>query len=142
VEVILHPNPRLSCRVRELLLTQPGIAFRPPQGHRETIAAMLRSTLILSDSGGMQEEAAVLGLPLLILREKTERPEAIACGSLEVIGTDPKRILAAVKRRLNGAAGVAASMPFGDGRAGDRIAEIIESWLGQRPTLSPALARA
>lgn len=59
---------------------------------------MLGSDLILSDSGGMQEEAAALGVPLLILREKTERPEAIACGNLELIGTDPDKILAAVKK--------------------------------------------
>jgi UDP-N-acetylglucosamine 2-epimerase (non-hydrolysing) len=142
VDVILHPNPRLSRRVRELLLAQPGIAFSPPLGHRETIAAMLRSTLILSDSGGLQEEAAVLGRPLLILRDRTERPEAIACGNLELVGTDPDNILAAVRRRLNGAANAPSSMPFGEGRAGERCAEIIRSWLGERPELLPALATA
>jgi UDP-N-acetylglucosamine 2-epimerase (non-hydrolysing) len=142
VEVILHPNPRLSRRVRELLLGQPGIAFRPPLGHGEMIAAMLRSSLILSDSGGMQEEAALLGRPLLILRERTERPEAVACGNLELVGTDPERILATVKRRLNGGGSAAPSMPFGDGRAGERVAQLIDSWLGESPASSQALASA
>lgn len=126
--------------MRELLLGQPGIAFRAPCAHRDTINAMLRSTLILSDSGGMQEEAAVLGRPLLVLRDRTERPEAIACGNIELVGTDPDHILAAVRRKLSEPEGAASAMPFGDGRAGDRIAEIIRSWLEDRPPLSTALA--
>ncbi|HUG46485.1 MAG TPA: UDP-N-acetylglucosamine 2-epimerase (non-hydrolyzing) [Sphingomicrobium sp.] len=136
VEIILHPNPALSHRLRTLLLGQSGIAFRPPCGHRDAIAAMLGSDLILSDSGGMQEEAAALGVPLLILREKTERPEAIACGSLKLIGTDPGIILTAVKQRLHRSR-PAPSLPFGDGRAGQRIAAIVEEWLEPSRARSP-----
>jgi UDP-N-acetylglucosamine 2-epimerase (non-hydrolysing) len=138
VEIILHPNPVLVRRLRELLLGQEDIAFRPPCGHGEAIAAMLGSDLILSDSGGMQEEAAALGVPLLILREKTERPEAIACGNLELIGTDPELILAAVKTRLDRSARPAPSLAFGDGRASERIAAIVEEWLEQRQARFPA----
>ena len=129
IEIILHPNPVLARRVRELLLGEPQIAFRPPCGHADSISAMLRSALVLSDSGGMQEEAAALGVPLLVLRERTERPEAIASGSLELVGTDSDRIVAAVRRRLGASRKPAPTLPFGDGRAGQRIAAIIEKWL-------------
>lgn len=139
IEVIVHPNPALARRVRELLLGEPEIAFRPPCDHHETIAAMLGATLVLSDSGGMQEEAAALGVPLLVLREKTERPEAIACGNLELVGTDCERIVSAVRRRLKGGARADPALPFGDGRAGERIAAIVEAWLVERAVFSPAM---
>jgi UDP-N-acetylglucosamine 2-epimerase (non-hydrolysing) len=139
IHVILHPNPALSARVRELLGGQEAITLGPPCGHSATIEAMLRSDLVLSDSGGMQEEAAVLGVPLLVLREKTERPEAIACGSVELVGADPGRIVAAVRRRLAGIARAPASLSFGDGRASERIAKIIEQWLCERTVVAPAV---
>ena len=78
-----------ALQVRHLLLGQPGITFREACSHREAIAAMLGCDLVLSDSGGLQEEAAALGFPILVLREKTERPEAIACGTAELVGTEP-----------------------------------------------------
>jgi UDP-N-acetylglucosamine 2-epimerase (non-hydrolysing) len=131
IDVLLHPNPALAGRVRELLRGHEAIILRQPAGHTETIAAMLRSQLVLSDSGGMQEEAAALGVPLLVLRETTERPEAVACGNVELVGTEPDRIVRAVRRRLNGTALAPATLPFGDGRAGERIAAIIEEWLGE-----------
>jgi len=131
VELILHPNPALAARARQLLLGVPAIAFRDPCGHSETIAAMLACDLVLSDSGGLQEEAAALGVPLLLLREKTERPEGIACGSIELVGTDPKRIVAAVRRRLADGAACTPALPFGDGKAGERIAAIIGDWLDE-----------
>jgi UDP-N-acetylglucosamine 2-epimerase (non-hydrolysing) len=143
VEVVLHPNPAVANQVRGLLADCPEIGFRPPAGHREMIAAMVGADLLLSDSGGIQEEAAALGIPLLVLRDRTERPEAIACGSFELVGTDPERILAAVKRRLRAAVAPAA-LPFGDGRAGERIAAIIAEWLEERAEAasSPAVTNA
>ena len=92
---------------------------------------MLECDLVLSDSGGLQEEAAALGVPLLVLRDRTERPEAIACGNIDLVGTDSERIVSAVRRRLNGCR-PAPALPFGDGHAGERIAGIIEAWLRQR----------
>lgn len=144
VDVILHPNPALAARVGELLHKEREIALLRPTGHSATVAAMLRSDLVLSDSGGMQEEAAALGVPLLVLREKTERPEAIACGNVELVGTEPERIVSAVRRRLNGAPATAPALPFGDGRAGERIAAIIQEWLEERgaAALSPKSAAA
>ena len=141
LDVILHPNPVLSRRVRELLRGHGAISLRRDAGHSATITAMLRCDLVLSDSGGMQEEAAALGVPLLVLRDKTERPEAIACGNVELVGTDPGTIVGAVRRRLNGGRAAApAALAFGDGRSGERIAAIIEEWLAERSGKSPSLS--
>jgi UDP-N-acetylglucosamine 2-epimerase (non-hydrolysing) len=140
VDVILHPNPNVSLQVRQMLLGQSGIAFRQACPHREAIAQMLRCDLVLSDSGGLQEEAAALGVPLLVLREKTERPEAIACGTAELVGTDPARIVAAVRRRLATATAASKALPFGDGRAGERIAAIVAEWLAERNSTAEWLA--
>lgn len=138
-EIILHPNPAVCRQIRAQLAGQHGIAFREPCGHSETVAAMLRADLVLSDSGGIQEEAAALGVPLLVLRDRTERPEAIACGNIELVGTDCDRIVAAVRRRLNGHRRASAALPFGDGRASQRIAAVIDEWLEERQQLSPRM---
>jgi len=97
---------------------------------------MQEAELILSDSGGIQEEAAALGAPLLVLRKKTERPECIASGNARLVGTSTERIVTEVRRlfdnpfeRLQMAR---PSFPFGDGRAGERIAVIINDWLERR----------
>ena len=124
--VLLPPNAKVSERLTGLLGVQPAIRLVPPLSHAATVEAMRDADLILSDSGGMQEEAPALGVPLLILRDKTERPEAIACGSAELVGTDPDRIIAAVERlRLDRAALKAMrrpALPFGDGHSAPRIA--------------------
>ena len=95
------------------------------------IAAMRRADLLLSDSGGVQEEAPALGVPLLVLRDKTERPEGIASGNMILAGTDRDRILALVIRLTDPVARARMSrpsLPFGDGRSGPRIAAAIMSW--------------
>jgi len=139
VELILHPNPFVSSQMRSMLLGQPGVAFRHACTHIEAIGAMLRSDLVLSDSGGIQEEATALGVPLLVLRRTSERPEAIASGNVELVGTDPDRIVSAVRRRLAQNENAPGALPFGDGRAGERIAAIIGEWLGDRGALSPRM---
>jgi UDP-N-acetylglucosamine 2-epimerase (non-hydrolysing) len=138
--VVLHPNPKLAGEVTELLGDTPGVVLSKPLDHRSTLSAMLGCDLVLSDSGGMQEEAAALGVPLLVLRDRTERPEAIASANIELVGTEPDRIVRAVRRRLGASAERAfrPAMPFGDGRAAQRIAKIIEEWLSERPAPSPA----
>jgi UDP-N-acetylglucosamine 2-epimerase (non-hydrolysing) len=138
VEIILHPNPALATFIRSLLLGEPGIAFRYACGHREMIEAMLASHLLLSDSGGIQEEATALGIPLVVLRERTERPEAIASANVELAGTDPARIVTAVRRQLFRRPAPTPTMPFGDGKAGERIAAIIDEWLGERRRSAPS----
>ena len=125
-DVLLPPNPGITGRLTELLSGQRGIRLIPPLSHAATVAAMRDADLILSDSGGMQEEAPALGVPLLVLRDKTERPEALATGSIELVGTDPARIIAAVERlrRNRGALKAMATpaLPFGDGHSAPRIA--------------------
>jgi len=143
VEFVLHPNPQVSMRFRNLLAGTPGITLHRPCTHREMLARMQAADLILSDSGGMQEEAPVLGVPLLVLRDCTERPEAIASGNIAMVGRDPERIVAEVMRLLGDPAALEAmrrpTLPYGDGRASERIAEIVAEVLGaDRPAVAAA----
>ncbi|MEO5972032.1 MAG: UDP-N-acetylglucosamine 2-epimerase (non-hydrolyzing) [Sphingomicrobium sp.] len=137
VDVVLHPNPHLAGRARRLLGHSRNVRLREPCSHQEMIAAMLECTLMLSDSGGVQEEAPALGVPLLVLRDKTERPEGLAAGNMELVGTDPVRIVAAVRRILADPLALATmsrpALPYGDGRAAPRIAEVIARWLTAPP---------
>ena len=135
-DFILHPNPFVATSMRRLLAGIPGVRLIDPCGHEELLLRMRDADLVLSDSGGIQEEAPALGVALLILRGKTERPEGIAAGSSRLVGTDRGRIVSEVRRLLDDPAALAAMsrpvLPFGDGRAGPRIASIIMSWLQQR----------
>jgi len=126
-DLVVPPNPGVTERMQFLLGGRRGISLTPPLAHAATIAAMRAADLVLSDSGGMQEEAPALGVPLLILRDKTERPEGLATGTMELVGTDPDRIIAAVNR-IRADRRLLRDMrrpalPFGDGRSGPRIAE-------------------
>ena len=125
-DVLLPPNAKVAERMNNLLGGTPGVRLVPPLSHRATIEAMRNADLVLSDSGGMQEEAPALGVPLLVLRDKTERPEGLAAGTMELVGTDPDRIVAAVERLRRNRSELAAmrrpSLPFGDGQAAPRIA--------------------
>jgi UDP-N-acetylglucosamine 2-epimerase (non-hydrolysing) len=111
----------------------PGISLLDPCGHGELVQRMRDATLVLSDSGGIQEEAPALGVPLLVLRDKTERPEGVGCGSARLVGTSSARIVEEVDRLLGNPAALAAmsrrSFPYGDGHASQRIAAIIQDWL-------------
>ncbi|MBV8601081.1 MAG: UDP-N-acetylglucosamine 2-epimerase, partial [Candidatus Eremiobacteraeota bacterium] len=86
-----------------------------------------RARFVLTDSGGLQEEAPILGKPVLVMRNETERPEGIRAGTLELVGTDPDAVVAAVQRLLQDDAHYArmahASNPYGDGRAAERIVQ-------------------
>jgi UDP-N-acetylglucosamine 2-epimerase (non-hydrolysing) len=136
VEVILHPNVYVAATMRSLLASVPGVTLVQPLGHDELLARMRDCDLVLSDSGGIQEEAPALGVPLLVLRDKTERPEGIAAGTARLVGTDRSRIVSEAKRILTDpevrAAMSRRSFPFGDGCAAFRIAEIIDGWLEER----------
>jgi UDP-N-acetylglucosamine 2-epimerase (non-hydrolysing) len=136
IDVMLHPNPFVAARIRELLGATPGISLVHPCSHRELVERMRDSDLVLSDSGGLQEEAPALGAPLLVLRDKTERPEGLADGSALLVGTSAERIVAVASRLLDDPIARAAmsrrSFPYGDGRAAGRIAVIIGDWLARR----------
>jgi UDP-N-acetylglucosamine 2-epimerase (non-hydrolysing) len=136
IEVMLHPNPHVSRQMEQLLGGRPAIALLPPCSQAELAARMRDCDLMLSDSGGVQEEAPALGVPLLVLREKTERPEALWTGNLRLVGTDSKRIIDEVRNLLADPIALSAMaeprLPYGDGRAGYRIAALIEQWLVAR----------
>jgi len=136
VDLVVHPNPFVAANMHRLLGHVRGVRLRDPCGHAELLCRMRDSDLVLSDSGGIQEEAPALGVPLLVLRSKTERPEGIASGNSRLVGTDPDRIIVEVGRVLNDPAARAVmsrpAFPFGDGRSSPRIAAIIMSWLRQR----------
>ena len=133
IDVVLHPNPFVAGAMRQLLGGRPGIRLIDPLGHAEMVAARQACDILRSDSVGMQEEAPALGVPLLVLRDKTERPEGIASGNMLLVGTDQRRIVNAVVRLLDPAVRAAMShraFPFGDGRSAPRIAEHVAHFLG------------
>lgn len=136
IEVILHPNPHVSRTMRHLLGGSPAIRLTDPCTHTELVRRMRDCDLLMSDSGGIQEEAPTLGVPLLVLRDKTERPEGIASGNMRLVGTRADDILREARGLLqNNAARAAMSrraFPYGDGQAGPRIAELVEQWLTSR----------
>jgi len=136
IDVLLHPNPSVTAAVRRSLDGQPGIRLLEPCSHRELLMRMRDSDLVLSDSGGIQEEAPALGVPLLVLRDKTERPEGLASGNMKLVGTCAATVTATAKGLLADRAALAAmarpALPYGDGRAAPRIAAIVEQWLESR----------
>jgi UDP-N-acetylglucosamine 2-epimerase (non-hydrolysing) len=145
IDVILHPNPDVAGTLRQALEDRPGISLVGPASHADLIRRIRESDVVLSDSGGVQEEASTLGVPLLILREKTERPEAIAAGNARLVGTTASRIVRETRRLLRDpkerAFMMRRSFPFGDGRSGPRIAAIIEQWLNQHNCRGKRFAR-
>jgi UDP-N-acetylglucosamine 2-epimerase (non-hydrolysing) len=136
IEVILHPNAHVAAMMRQLLDSTRGILLIGPCSHVELVRRMLEVDLLLSDSGGIQEEAPALGVPLLVLREKTERPEAVMSGNARLVGTSSDRIISEIRRLLDNPyerlAMARPAFPFGDGFAAPRIAKAIDAWLRAR----------
>lgn len=97
----VHPNPNVREPAHRLLGSHPRITLAEPLAYPAMVAALKACTLVLTDSGGLQEEAPALGKPVLVLRSVTERPEAIEAGAAELVGTDPARIVAATNRLLD-----------------------------------------
>jgi UDP-N-acetylglucosamine 2-epimerase (non-hydrolysing) len=121
----VHRNPNVWGPVHDLLGDVPNITLRPPLDYLPNLQLMKRSYLVVTDSGGMQEEAAGLGVPALVLREVTERPEGVETGALRIVGTDRARIVSEASRLLDDRAEYErmahAGNPFGDGHAAERI---------------------
>lgn len=136
MRVVLHPNPRVASDTLRLLAGTPNVEFRDPCCHLEMLQLMRESDLVLSDSGGMQEEAPALGVPLLVLRERTERPEGIASGNCKLVGREESRVRAAAEALLTDERSLGAmrepAFPYGDGRASQRIAAAVDEWLSSR----------
>ena len=132
----VHPNPNVRGVTNEILAHQERIYLLEPLNYKDFIALMKAVWLIVSDSGGVQEEAPSLGKPLLVLRENTERPEAIRAGVAKLVGGNPQTL----ERMLNENYSIDTwtksvkeiANPFGDGRAAKRIVEIIEEKFGAK----------
>ncbi|HEX2780481.1 MAG TPA: UDP-N-acetylglucosamine 2-epimerase (non-hydrolyzing) [Gemmatimonadaceae bacterium] len=123
----VHPNPNVREPVFRLLADHPHIVLVEPLEYVELVHLMKRSTLVITDSGGIQEEAPSLGVPVLVLRDVTERPEAVDAGTVRLVGSDADRITAEAQRLLDDRraheAMARAINPYGDGRAAWRIAQ-------------------
>jgi UDP-N-acetylglucosamine 2-epimerase (non-hydrolysing) len=121
----VHPNPNVREPVRRLLGEVPSITLCPPLDYLPTLQLMRRAYVVVTDSGGIQEEATGLRVPALVLREVTERPEGVEVGALRLVGTDRARIVQEVSRLLDDASARAAMIPgvnpFGDGHAAERV---------------------
>jgi len=131
---VVHPNPELAQVAHDMLCNHPGIQLVPPLGYPEFMRLLRRAALVLTDSGGVQEEAAALGTPLLVLPDTTERPEGVASGTARLVGTGEEAVVAAAAALLDHPAGlIAMRIPcklYGDGQAGMRIASaILSRWM-------------
>lgn len=129
----VHMSPRVRRTVLPRLEGQARITLREPAGYRDFVIAMQRARVLLTDSGGIQEEAPSLGRPVLVMRETTERPEAVEAGTARLVGTDPARIVAEVSRLLEDDAHyrrmTSAANPYGDGKAAGRILDALSERL-------------
>jgi len=121
----VHPNPNIQGPVYELLSSHPAITLTPPLEYHPLVWLMSRCELVLTDSGGIQEEAPSLGKPILVMRKTTERPEAIEAGAAKLVGTVPDCIVTEASRLLDNQRAYEdmahAINPYGDGHAADRI---------------------
>ena len=137
VEVIfsVHPNPAVRRVVDDVLRGHRRAHLIEPPDYGPWVQLERRATLILTDSGGIQEEATALGIPTLVLRHVTERPEGIAAGVLTLVGTDRARIVAEATRLLTDPAAyrsaAGARNPYGDGRAAERIVHGLRYYFGR-----------
>ena len=126
----VHPNPNVSGPAREILDGHDRITLCPPMDYLPFVAAMKHAHLVLTDSGGVQEEAPALGKPVLVMRRETERPEAVQAGVVKLVGPVREAIVAEVSRLLDDPdahAGMAKGVsPYGDGHAAARIVDILE----------------
>ncbi len=131
VEIVypVHLNPNVQEPVNRLLRNMEHITLLPPLDYLPLVHLMKHATLILTDSGGIQEEAPAFGIPTLVLRDVTERPEGVAAGTLKLVGTEPDRIVREAKRLLDDPAAYAemakANNPYGDGHAAEKIVQAL-----------------
>lgn len=134
----VHPNPNVQAAVRGQLGSHPNITLTEPMDYVPFVDLMRRAHLILTDSGGIQEEAPSLGKPVLVLRDKTERPEAVEAGTVKLVGTDPARIVVETARLLDCSDEYTRMSrthnPYGDGHASQRIEAALQFfWDPVRP---------
>jgi len=146
VEVVfpVHPNPVVRRTVSRILGDRPHVTLLPALEYHALVQLLRASELVLTDSGGLQEEAPVFGKPVLVLRDETERPEALEAGIARLVGTDRRRIEAEAIRLLTDQAAYAemahAVSPYGDGKAARRIVDaLVGSWTSADDEPAPPL---
>jgi len=131
----VHLNPQVQGPVNRILGSNPRIALVAPAAYEEFVWLMNRCTFLLSDSGGVQEEAPSLGKPVLVMRDTTERPEGVDAGTCRLVGTDPEVILREADLLLNNPGEYqrrsSLKNPYGDGQTSHKIREILEAGLNQ-----------
>lgn len=144
VVFVLHSNPAAFGPVRAALGDLPNVHLIEPQPYRAFVKLLARADIVLTDSGGVQEEAPYLGTPVLVTRELTERPEASEAGAAWIVGTDCDAIVGAVNQLLDDAALYAQMSrhmsPYGDGRAAARIHDDLVRRIAPRAAQQPAIA--
>jgi UDP-N-acetylglucosamine 2-epimerase (non-hydrolysing) len=138
----VHLNPNVREPVQRLLTGLPNVHLIEPLDYLPFVAMLDAATLVLTDSGGIQEEAPSLGKPVLVMRDTTERPEAVAAGTVRLVGTDDDAIVAEATRLLTDAGAYAAMSavhnPYGDGHAVPRIVDALAAWGAARNEMTRA----
>ncbi len=135
----MHPNPIVRQTLQQVLGEHPRVELREPLAYIEFVELMRSAHLVLTDSGGVQEEAPALGLPVLVLRRTTERPEGVQAGTARLVGTDREEIVRQASRLLSSAEAYGemsrAANPYGDGKSSERILAALRFWCGhgERP---------
>lgn len=137
IPVVFSCHPRTEFRLEALpefesLRTRGDVRILPPLGYLDFLKLMASSRLVLTDSGGLQEETTWLGIPCITIRENTERPITIEQGTNVLVGTDPRKITAAAAEALAAAPGRARVPDLWDGKTASRIADVFESWWSKR----------
>jgi UDP-N-acetylglucosamine 2-epimerase (non-hydrolysing) len=141
VEIVfpVHPNPNVQDPVRRHLAGIPNLHLMEPLGYVQFVDLMRQAAILLTDSGGVQEEGPSLGKPVLVLRSKTERPEAVEAGTARLVGTGARDIVSAASELLDNDClrrqMSAIHNPYGDGRASGRIADLIHSFQKKKNSL-------
>ncbi len=137
----VHPNPTVGLRIRRLLGGHPRVRLTDPMPYRSFVQLLKRSALVVTDSGGIQEEAPYLGVPVLVARDQTERPEALAFGATRLVPLDKHVIVDAIGAALERPRPVplpfTSESPFGDGQSALRIADVLAKALDTVPTAQP-----
>lgn len=134
VEIVypVHLNPNVRAPVESLLSDRPNVRLIAPQDYLPFVYLMNRASIILTDSGGIQEEAPSLGKPVLVMRDTTERPEALDAGTVKLVGTDTALIVESVRTLIEDRQAYEdmsfAHNPYGDGRAAERILSAVRQW--------------
>lgn len=129
----VHPNPNVVQPAEDILANVSNVSLVSPLNYQELVFLLKKCHLVLTDSGGLQEEAPTFGKPVLVFRETTERPEAVEAGCAKLVGSDPEKILGCLGELISDESPMYRHMstranPFGDGRASSRIVETLENF--------------